>query len=223
MRLVPFYIDLGQAVYREQLDMQIASAKKVMPSIKIHVLTDYKTKTSPYSNFRSDIDHNHFTRDFLKIQATFLKSTAFEPTLFTGTDSLFQKDIGSVFDQSFDMAVTWRENKDNMPINTGSVFVRTKKAADLLFELYYKAHGFDNWFADQLAYYEILGKRNYAPFLHRIAYRDYKILFLPSRVYNFIPQKRILPPHDEEAAILHFTGPRKEFMQAYWETYLCPV
>lgn len=222
MRLAPFFIDLGDPLYRMQLDMQIASAKRVMPDIEVVVLTDLKSDVSPYKTFRENVDKSHFTRDFLKLQSIFLKSTAFKPTLFTGTDSLFQKDIRPVFDQSFDMAVTWRRIPEDMPINTGTVFIKNKNAADLILEIYYKAYGIDNWFTDQIAYYEIIGKRNSPPYLQTIFYKDYKILFLSARIYNFAPKKNQLPARDEAAAILHFKGPRKYFMQRYWETYLCP-
>jgi hypothetical protein len=131
------------------------------------------------------------------------------PWLFVDTDVIVQRDVSSVFEEPFDIAVadrvgTLRPKEQGtkfmarMPHNKGAVFSRSSAfwfdAAALLRTM---SEVRQDWMGDQVA-------MNLT-----IAAGRYRVRVLPSR-YNYPPHRRDEDVSDK--AILHFKGARKAWM-----------
>lgn len=126
--------------------------------------------------------------------------------LFIDTDVLIHRDIQSVFNDSFDIAIASRVKGDGadgpafaeMPHNMGVVFSQNPefwKAAEK--ELLTYDNKKQEWMGDQLAVCRLIKRGGF----------DVKIL--PGEEYNFPPFR----PYDtKDASIVHYKGPRKPWM-----------
>jgi len=125
--------------------------------------------------------------------------------LLIDTDCVILKDVRHVFDDAFDIAVTDRKGSkwdgtwysELMPFNMGVTFSRSPQFwKAVLSELEKAPPKFQQWEGDQL----MVGK----------LWKDWNTKILPGRIYNFTPEKR--EDSREHAAILHFKGSRKEWV-----------
>lgn len=132
--------------------------------------------------------------------------------LFVDTDVLFQQDVRGVFSRPFDIAYTdrdWDHLKpaagftEEMPYNMGVVFSRSPQFwADVLERLRQLSKPERRWMGDQQVFCEV------------IAANRYQCVALPGSRYNFPPsldpEDTESPQLEQQAAIVHFKGPRRK-------------
>lgn len=121
------------------------------------------------------------------------------PTLFTGADCVLGADP-ACFDRGADIVVTVDDRFTDCRINTGAVYVPRPGAvahvwADAL------ARCGEGWGDDQRAFRDALA-----------AATGLSVAELPCDGYNQAPDH---PDHNIQAAVIHFRGPRKAWMDYY--------
>lgn len=127
------------------------------------------------------------------------------PTLLVGADCVLTRDP-ACFDRGGDVVVTVDDRFTDCRINMGAVYVPCPAAvahvwADAL------ARCGDEWGDDQRSFRDALEAAD-----------GLRIVELPCDDYNRAPDN---PGHDcTDAAVLHFRGPRKGWMQDYCRTHL---
>jgi len=162
-----------------------------------------------------------------------------ENVIFIDPDIIVQHDLSDVFDDNFDVGLTWRDNlgqlSEQMPFNAGVVFCVNKMASKLFFLTAYNMieHGIENvkqWYGDQLAMIDIVGRENYKNRTSDyIETKDIVFKMFPCASYNYSPVGeeilRVLHPSEncktfdrlKTKHVLHFKGGLKDHMTSYWE------
>ena len=132
------------------------------------------------------------------------------PTIILDTDCIVQKDIGDVFAEPFDIALTKRTKAiisdtsgddvtKDMPYNTGVMFSRRKQFwVDCLNLVRQMPQEHKDWYGDQLAVAQ--------------AVKNYHLLELPVDPYNYTPGSN--KEDVSNKAVVHYKGKRKEWMKA---------
>lgn len=145
------------------------------------------------------------------------------------SDILINGDLDSLFDQDFDIALTYRQHQD-MPINWGVMFIsrchpeRVAKFLEKVLSVYREKYfNSDIFWCDQYALMDVIGLNQFNQRQSDFIEIDgTRILFVPCEVYNYSPEdnpKTILTPLNGRK-ILHFKGNRKRFIETYWNAYL---
>lgn len=210
------------------------SAMMFHPRSELHVLTSPQTKlnslTMNYKRWDYEVDAGALMLSRAFAQQKMLRDNDFDlPIVLADSDILINGNLGPVFEEEFDVALTWRPSI-NMPINGGFLILnnRNPEAVRSFFDHFiavYRSKYQDSasWYGDQLALRDICG----------VTYREMrdrkimniggrKILFLPCETYNHTPADNfssVLNPISEPL-VLHFKGRRKRLMQAYWMAHL---
>jgi lipopolysaccharide biosynthesis glycosyltransferase len=166
----------------------------------------------------------------LMSQLHFLKSHEVESdVVLLDSDILINDNLESLFEQEFDVALTIRDEQE-MPINGGIIYISQKNLAaaiNFFQKLYFlyteKYQEKSQWWGDQYALADAIGHQansNIKP--GNIEVDGVKILLLPCEIYNFSPnyESDLDLCELKEQKILHFKGPRKQYMNMYWENYL---
>ncbi len=177
----------------------IASAKRVMPDVPVFQLTDMDTPAlCPAIRLPENIP--------MGVRRLQHYATLRGDWCFVDSDVIFQRDVRSVFDDGFDVAVvsrigTYMENSvytKTFPYNFGVVFSRCQEFwASCLPILQKMTPALQEWEGEQRAMCEIAAS---GPF---------KIEVLPSE-YNFTPKTREEDFSDK--AIIHYKGMRKAWI-----------
>lgn len=222
------------------IDLLFRSTFMFHPNAKGIVLTDNSTQF-PYLSDEIEIqtfpiDPTRITFSKIVAQIDYLKNFDFSSdVVLLDSDILINASLDHVFEQDFDVAITYREYHKEMPINAAVILLkrgRKQQAIEFLETLhtYYKdRYPEDAWFGDQYALLDAIGEENY-----RIRSSDLimtetgiKVLLLPCDLYNFSPDdaapmirfSSIASPLTEKK-VLHFKGERKKLMNPYWRAYL---
>lgn len=194
------------------------SVRNAMPQANIVQMSDRKT---PIVLFANEIWRDDYTyRDLCKLEMgtiipaglmvfrmRMLAKLDDEPTIILDTDTFVQKDLSSVFDDEFDIALTERsevierDSGENiakrMPFNTGVMFSRSGQFwKDCLAEVWAMQEGEKNWTGDQLAVVAVASR--------------YKLKRLPVDPWNYSPISRDDDVSDKY--VVHYKGPRKKWM-----------
>ena len=154
-----------------------------------------------------------------------------EPLIFIDTDMLLNQDLGPLFEQDFDIGLTWRPLAAE-PINGGLILVNNRRPAearaffDEFLALYEQSFSEQaTWFGDQAALCRLLDVPAHGTELPRPQRLGAaRIQFFPCDTFNFTPLNHaaaLASPLDDKA-VLHFKGPRKWMMHLYWQAYLAP-
>jgi len=200
---VGFYLVGSSPEYRYLGGLAAQVAKQTMPGVKVVHFTDINSpripnvdevkrmpKECPMAVFR--MRHHQTPGDWL----------------FIDVDVLVVKNVQNVFDEQFDIAIASRLKNDGaqhdyfaeMPHNMGVVFSRSPEfwaAAEK--ELLTYEPKMQEWMGDQLAVCRLIKRGGF----------DTRIV--PGEDYNFAPNSL---DAGGGASILHFKGPRKNFMAA---------
>jgi len=184
-------------------DIMLRSVRMAMPGVEVFQFTDLKSPTV------YGVDHVlRKPSQPLALLRTLHQACVEGDWLFVDTDVLVRQDVRDVFDRPFDLAVAdrqWQhletplEFTEAMPWNIGVVFSRAPKFWREVHErLLSGPERAQDFMGDQKAAGALLKTGAWA------------LLELPGMVYNYPPSG----PDDqgEQAAIVHYKGPRKDWM-----------
>lgn len=187
----------------------VASARSVMPDIKIVQFTDLDTKA-----VKGIDDVRRKPLEPMGLLRMRHCAGVDGDWLFVDTDVIFQKSVRHVFKKPFDIALTtrdWTHVKaaggftERMPFNTGIVFSR---CPHFWGEVYTRLRDY------QIELQHFMGEQE---LINEVAAEGrYRIRKLRGRIFNFPPDAPGTMPTNEqlfqEAAILHYKGSRKALM-----------
>lgn len=223
-------------IYRELISLVFQSASLFHPNCKRVMLSDQE---SPFDYLDHDIEVHRRKTDTdniplmlnrLLTQISYVRSNDSRSNLtFLDSDILINANLEDLFQQDFDIALTYRDFED-MPINWGVMFISQQgqssaigfleEVAKVYQERYLTS---DIFWCDQYALMDVIGRER---FFNRqsdtLCVHNTKILLIPCSVYNFSPEPTLdsIVPELKDKKILHFKGPRKRLMALYWNTYL---
>jgi len=130
--------------------------------------------------------------------------------LFLDTDIVIQRDVRSVFDDPFDVALCDRNGltlpgEENfakeMPFNAGVIFSRNPSFWKVVHARLKRVKKLDPWFGDQKIIAELA------------ASGEFNVKILPGQQFN-CPPTSATDTTIEQASIVHYKGNRKEWMLA---------
>lgn len=205
--------------------MFIRSVRATTPTAKIHLVTN---ETSSFSNdfdciHRFPVAQNSLMLERLKYQIAIIETLPqAERVCLLDTDILVLKPLDELFDGSFDVAVTIRDDPKyhfefTMPYNNGVILLDLKNKSAVL-EYLRRIQSrvkemplqFHAWSGNQFAVKDILGERELNSVFSIGAAR---VVVLPCSTHNYTPATKgeILP----DVHILHFRGDAKPLMRDY--------
>ena len=141
---------------------------------------------------------------------------------------LVRAGIEQVFDDSFDIAITRRDDR-RMPYNSGVVFVNDHSSdcgqrfhrlqGEIITELFSKEAG---WFGDQLVLTEIIEKRSTQVSKDLYDGNGLRIKILDAAKYNFSPNRNhpylLMPPRG--VVLYHFKGRCRTYMYDFFQFFV---
>jgi len=195
--------------------IMVASVRAAMPGARIVQMSDYDTKMVRGVD---EIVRKHWDRKFLMpFRLLHLQDFQAERSVFLDADVVVRKNLGELFNDEFDVALTYRDESDPslrkspeafelMPFNAGVMLARAS-GRDFWAEAYRSClrmpEDSRRWFGDQLAIKEVAARTT-------LKVRQY-----PCALYNYSPIK---PDEDmTEVYVVHYKGDiRKVWMQEQW-------
>ena len=214
------------------LDLLGRSALVTQQDVRLTLLANEHFKAASDCLFeisRVPVRSNSVMLDRTRAQKAFVETTSFvDPIIFADTDMLINRNLAPVFDDDFDIGLTWRASSPD-PINGGIVFINNRRpeAAKTFFQQFlrvYETKAEDQaiWFGDQVALREMLGIPVGGDRLPEPqCFSGVRVAFLPCETYNFTPVNHPVALAEAliDKAVLHFKGPRKWMMYLYWDAY----
>lgn len=198
--------------------IMVASVKQTMPDCPVWQLTDRDTQEIPGVDkvVRLDLPKLGMAKIYeaaivpagvMLFRMRLLSTLDKEPTITIDTDCIVQKDLSHVFDDDFDIALTYRDAPvidplgnnvaEHMPFNTGVMFCRNPQVwKDCLFEMQQMDMDLKTWYGDQLAIKHVS--------------RSYKTKRLSCDPYNYTPLNKNEDVSDKQ--VVHYKGVRKAWM-----------
>lgn len=226
---------VSKNIYHLLLELLFRSASVFHPACSCTVLSN-QTTAFDYLDptikiFRTEVDDRAplmFSR--LAAQIRYIKSiSATSNLVFLDSDILINGNLNALFEQDFDIALTYRDNEE-MPINWGAMFISTRNqpaAVQFLERVLenYRTKYFTNpiFWCDQYALMDTIQRdRFFDRDSNLLEIEGARILLVPCETYNFSPENKLSSVLFElkDKQIIHFKGARKRFIQAYWQTYL---
>ena len=217
------------------IDMMFASASKAESVLRTVVLTDNTTdfslcRTPVSAIVRTDINASQLMLERTRSQLSYVQSSSFTaPIVILDSDILINAPLKPIFDADFDVAVTWRESK-NQPLNGGFLVLNNlrpevsrrffQKFSSIYLERYLDQAA---WYGDQLALRDCVGLPLKEIRSRKLVEVDgCRVLLLPCDTYNFSPENRYgeIKADMPEKVVLHFKGERKRLMAPYWYAWL---
>ena len=195
--------------------IMVASVRAVMPRARIVQMSDYATKKVTGVD---EVIRKHWDQKFLMpYRLLHLKDFPVEHAVFLDADVVVRKDLGHLFQDEFDVALTYRDETDPslrksplayelMPFNAGVMLSRASGR-----EFWAEAHRLclkmpeesRRWFGDQLAIKEVAARTT-------LKVRQY-----PCALFNYSPSK--VDEDLGEKYVVHYKGDtRKAWMQDQW-------
>ncbi len=230
--------NLDTAAYRRMLDLLFRSVRLAHAAPECVLLTDRPTRMDgvrgPLRRVDGDVDHARLMLSRTEAQATFVDRHDFaRPLVLLDSDILLNGSLRPLFDEDFDVAVTWRPIKD-MPLNGGLLVLHNRRPAvsKSFFAKFARTYrerfasgGNAAWYGDQLALQECVGLDRHQLAKQTVVERDgCRIRLLPCEQYNFSPDNRLDAIADglPDKLVVHFKGARKSLMQPFWDAFLAP-
>lgn len=255
MKIVFFYVDLPTQVTHvsdgtknaDLVSIMIQSVRKNIPTAKIVQLSDNNTQridnVDEYYTFGEFSQYLMPTR--LDYQARYLmhRCGIGEHVAFVDPDVIFQDDINPMFDDDFDIGLTWRDNmgqlSESMPFNTGIVLTKNSQQAQQFWDNGSKAilaanEQIKTWYGDQLFIANAIGIANYESRTSDfITNNGINFKVFPCQQYNYSPindePMRIIANTSTDdcetmvrlknKTMLHFKGGLKDIMAEYWNKF----
>lgn len=220
--------------YVRNIELLFKSVGVFHPGSTLCLLTSARTDLSAlkmdYRRLDSEIDPKALMLSRSLAQQDMVDHDDFSlPIVLIDSDILMNGSLEPVFEQDFDVALTWRASV-NMPINGGLLILNNRRpeVARKFFDDFvaiYREKYMDGagWYGDQLALRDLCGMTYREMREHKLVeVNGCKILFLPCDQYNFSPEDSFAAVTSpiRRAVVLHFKGYRKRFMQAYWVAHL---
>ena len=227
-------VNLQSLRYVRNVGLLFRSINLFHPQSRLCVLTSAETDLTPlrmqYQRLDNDIDVKALMLARSISQQKMVRDNDFSlPIVFADSDILINGNFQNVFDEDFDVALTWRTSA-HMPINGGLLILNNQRPNvvrrffDQFIEVYREKYLDDaGWYGDQLALRDVCGV-SYREMRDRrlIEVNGCRLLFLPCDRYNYTPADSyasIVEPI-YQSAVLHFKGHRKRLMRPYWEAHL---
>jgi hypothetical protein len=246
---VTFHVSVGSSLqahpnhtskhqeYISMIDMMFASARLADKSARIVVLTNRNTDLRNCSTHidaivRSDVDTSKLMLERAQNQLRYVEKSNFEaPIVILDSDILINAPLEPVFNLDFDVALTWRANKDQ-PIN-GGLFILNNIRPNVSRQFFRKFCAIfrerysdqARWYGDQLALRDCVGiPSTQIRGMPLVEVDGCRILLLPCEIYNFSPDNKYssIKVDQPDKVVLHFKGQRKRLMAPYWYAWLRP-
>lgn len=221
--------------YLDMVDMLFMSARQFHPGSSCIVLTDEHTRLGSLSSYCLRMNYavrpNKIMFDRMGAQRAFIQDYDFSrPVMMADSDVLVNDSLDPVFQQNFDVGLTWRNNA-RMPINGGVLFINNKQPSAcrrffaVIHELYERKYAEQaGWYGDQYALHDFLGmtRKEIASHTGIVAAHGCRILLLPCERYNYSPENTSasIASRFLDKYVLHFKGERKRLMKLYWQAHL---
>ena len=223
--------------YLANIDLMLTSARMFHPRMKATVLTDMHTDLAGISFSVRRVAMELNSRQLMLERAIaelryVVQSELSTPMILLDSDILINGSLVPLCAQEFDVALTWRANRD-MPINGGFLVLNNlrpevsknffKRYVSLYREKYAEKA---DWFGDQLALRDCIGLSHEQMADREVVEVDgCRVRRLPCESYNFSPHKRYrsFGSNLSEKVVLHFKGQRKRLMVHFWNAWLNPV
>ncbi len=224
------------------LSICFQSIQRFHPDAKCVLLTDLETPDPGLENvkmIRYEVDPQEPVRSRLKALILYLESIDEKtPVVFSDYDMIFQKNIENLFEESFDIAFTYRKGETEeipadqeyypYPINAGLFLIHPDrhqqalvflKAVERFFEKNYPDYMV--WSGEQISINQFIGVKNiHQSYPNSIQIGTTTIQLFPAAEYNYtVGGSAFLLDYQPNKAILHFKGPRKQLMLEYWQTF----
>ena len=215
--------------YRRMIKMLFESIRRSNPGSKCVILTDAHTDgldgLGADQILRFDVDAQSLMLARMEAQIAFLRQHAFtDGIILLDSDMLVVESIASVFDGSFAVGVTHREDEQEMPYNGGVFFIRKERLSEAtrfferMLELYQeKYRAYAAWWGDQMALRDVVLEFQERP-------NDGLVRVFPCATLNYSPAYgsvyRDVLREPDRASIWHFKGSRKLAMRVYAGSYL---
>lgn len=243
LNFVTFHVSLaGQAnataaaerSYLQLVDLMFRSALRTHPGARATILTDHTTDlsrlTTPFTRSEHPVRAESLMLDRTLAQLAFVEAAPpARGIVLLDSDMLVTGSLQHLFDEDFDVALTWRDNP-LMPINGGLILVQQRRASatrsffERYLALYRERYAAESgWYGDQFALRDLVGIPNDAYPRNTLIDRDgIRVRLLPCAEYNFSPRNRtrsVIRPL-RGPRVLHFNGSRKRLMPLYWNAHL---
>lgn len=220
----------------EQIDLLYRSAQAAMPDVGMTILTsavtDLSSLTMPFERVDGDIDFDKVMFERTRMQREYVERHApTAPLAFLDSDILVCRDLTPLFAEDFDIALTWRDDRE-MPFNGGVIFANSSRPGAVVrffieLEAIYRdrQQGRLEWYGDQYALTELVGvPAETIPATTSHESRGIRFRFLPCDSYNRTPPSRptALFPGPGGASLMHFKGVTRRFMVPFWGYWLDP-
>jgi hypothetical protein len=224
------YRTVGPRHLREENHLGLArlmmrSVRMHHPDARVVHLTDESTPALSGADLvvrDSETPREEVELAHTRLQRVFAESPLFDrATVFLDTDIIVNRPLVTVFDDNFDLALTWRDGFPLMPINYGVIFANPTDSAVRFLraveeDLSARELEHRRWFGGQYALKDLLrlkgderGKR-LPPYMVSDGVR---IRLLPCEIYNYTPLR--WPEDVADKYILHFKE-FKAYMPAYY-------
>jgi hypothetical protein len=217
----------------QQISLLRESATQCNPNFDLIVLT---TPDTPHDEFNFDyeridceIDKKCLMRERNRVQFEYIMRNSDDkiPFVILDTDILLNVDPVTLFDEDYDIGLTWRAN-DEMPINGGVVLVsnRNPSASRAFYRQLYENQVNDpvelaHWFGEQRSMAKIIGlDSSKLANTGKLLKSGVNYRLFPCETHNHTP--RYLPVFGRTMSpfILHFKGTAARFMGQYWKYHL---
>ncbi len=218
------------------IEMLFRSARIFHRNVICTLLTDDQTNmdklATVFQRRNYAIDHQALILSRSLAQFKYIDEFDFShPLLLIDSDILVNGSIQSIFDEDFDVALTWRNNK-LMPINGGLIILNNRRPDVVrdffrrfifIYQTSYSDPQNSQWYGDQLALRDLIDQSPEDFSNNRVVVVDgCRILLLSCDIYNFSPENKYqeictgLPGK----VILHFKGERKRLMTHFWNAWI---
>lgn len=192
---------MGDAPYQDIATMCITTIRHHHPAAVIVQLTDAEAPQFPGAEWvwrcEGTPQQPWYTLDFMRV----LGMMDDTPTAVVGGDTLICAAMGDVWDEDFDMALTWRREVPDMPYNLGISFCRRPEFFAAVYRRMSSDGNLRNWMGDQKAVAK------------EVAEGDWKIRTLLCAEWNNSNMaERKIP----RARMLHYKGHRKQWMEQHF-------
>jgi hypothetical protein len=220
----------------EQIDLLYRSARAAMPDVAMTILTsretDLSSLTMPFERVDGEIEFDKVMFERTRMQREYVeRRPPAAPLAFLDSDILICRDFTPLFAEDFDIALTWREDRE-MPFNGGVIFANSRRPDAVVrffseLEAIYRERqqGRLEWYGDQYALTELVGlPAEKVPAAASHESRGIRFRFLPCDAYNRTPPARpgTLFRGPGGAYLMHFKGVTRRFMVPFWTHWLDP-
>jgi len=220
------------------LDLLFRSARLSHPGAVCTLLTEAATDVrgirGAVRRLDLPIDHGALMFSRSVAQLACIEQDDFDrPLVLLDSDILLRGSLQPLFDEDFDVGVTWRESR-TMPINGGLLVLNNRRPEVVrtffrrfvaIYRERYHSDGNAAWYGDQLALRDSVGLEHHEMHNREVYEHDgCRIRFLPCETYNFSPDNRLAAIVDglPDKLVLHFKGQRKRLMEPFWDAFLQP-